>query len=370
MQTQDLDQRLVSLDAFRGLTIAAMILVNNPGSWDHVYAPLLHAEWHGWTPTDLVYPFFLFIVGVAMVFSFAKQLPSKSKPEVYRRVLKRAVIIFLLGLFLNLLPNFDFATLRVAGVLQRIAIVYGVAALVALNTGVIGQAITAVGLLLGYWIALMWIPVPGHGAGVLTPESNLAAYIDGLLLPGRMWQGTWDPEGILSTIPAVSTTLFGVLAGHWLRSGKDRRVIAPAMLLVGLAMIVAGLVFDNWFPINKNLWTSSFVVFTAGAAQVGLTICYWLCDVQGYRKWFFPAIVFGANPITVYVLSGMLGDIISAWPIGSGDQGMSLQQWILANVFLPWTSSMNASLAYAICFLLFWFIIMSLFYRFRIFIKI
>ncbi len=347
-----------------------MILVNNPGSWDCMFPPLHHAEWHGWTPTELVYPFFLFIVGVAMTFSFAKQLQSGSKRDVYKRVLRRVVLIFSLGLVLNLFPHFDFSTIRVAGVLQRIAVVYGIASVVALNTGVVGQAVTAVGLLLGYWFAMTWIPVPGHGAGVLTPEANLAAYIDSILLPGTKWQGTWDPEGILSTIPAVSTTLLGVLTGYWLRSGKDRPLIAAGMFLAGLVMIVLGLVFDLWFPINKNLWTSSFVVFTAGAALVVLAACYWLCDVRGQRKLFYPAVVFGVNPIAVYVLSGIMADILGIIPVGAGDQSMNLKDWLFTNAFLSWATPEVASVAYAIIYVLVWFLIMNVFYRARVLIKI
>ena len=367
------DSRIVSLDAFRGMTIAGMILVNNPGSWAHVYPPLRHAEWHGWTPTDLVFPFFLFIVGVALAYSFAKQLEANTsigKASLYTKVVRRTVLIFAIGLFLNFVPDFDFSTLRIAGVLQRIAVVYGITAIVVLHSGLVGQAVIAVALLIIYWLLMTYVPVPGHGPGLLEPTTNLAAHIDSLYLPGRKYQITWDPEGLLSTIPAVSTALFGVLTGYWLRSGRDRSAIAGGLLLIGAGMTALGLLLDQFFPINKHIWTSSYVVFTAGAAQLLLAICYWLIDVRGYRRVFFPAIVFGVNPIAVYFLSGLAADALNSFSIGTGDAALSAKNWIFTNLFLSWASPLNASLAFAIVYVSCWFAAMYLLYRNRIFIKI
>lgn len=370
MQETPLSGRLVSLDAFRGFTIAAMILVNNPGSWDYVYPPLDHAPWHGWTPTDLIFPFFLFIVGVSMTFSFARRLQQGDKRRLVRSVLRRSVIILLLGLFLSAFPRFDLANLRYVGVLQRIAVVYLAASLIVLNLSRRAQAWVTVGLLLGYWAAMKLVPVPGVGAGVLTPEGNLAAWIDRFIVPGRMYQGTWDPEGFLSTLPATATTLLGVFTGYWIRSGRERLEIAAGMFAVGWLAIFAGLVWDLFFPINKHLWTSSYVLFTAGAAMELLALCYWLIDIQGHRRWARPGVVFGVNAIAVYVLSGMLSRLLLFLQVPAGEETISAQQWIFENLFASWSSSYPASVAYAVCHILLWWGVMALLYHRRIFIKI
>ncbi len=342
-----------------------MILVNNPGTWRDVYPPLLHAEWHGWTPTDLVFPFFLFIIGVAMTFSFGKFQGPRS--ALYWKITRRSLIIFALGLLLNLFPSFDFANIRWAGVLPRIAVVYFFASLIFLNTKLRSLAWTTAGLLVGYWGLLALVPVPGHGAGVLSPEGNLAAYLDSFLLPGRMWQGTWDPEGILSTIPAIATTLLGVFTGHLLRSRLSRTEITCWLFVSGWALTLVGLFWGIWFPINKNIWTSSYVLFTAGAAHQFLGICYWLIDVKDYRKWFRPAIAVGMNPIALYVLSSMVIDVLYAVPISSG---ASLQGWIFQTFFSSWASLVNASLAFAVTYVALWALVAEVLYRRRVFIKI
>ncbi len=360
--------RLDSLDAFRGLTIAAMILVNNPGSWAHVYPPLRHAEWHGCTPTDLIFPFFLFIVGVAMTFSLGRRLEEGERRRVVGKVVRRALIIFALGLLLSAFPEFRLSELRVAGVLQRIAVVYLVASLLVLRLSRRALAWTTAGLLAGYWAALELIPVPGQGAGVLTPEGNLAAWVDGWLLPGRMYQGTWDPEGLASTVPAVATTLLGVFTGHWIRSRRERSEIAAGMFTAGWLAILAGLAWSIWFPLNKNLWTSSYVLFTAGAALEGLAFCYWLIDGLGYRAWARPAIVFGLNAIAVYVLSGLGTDLLIWIRVGMEDS--ALYGWIYRHLFVSWAGPLNGSLAFALAYLAFWWLAMAALYRRRIFIKV
>ena len=347
-----------------------MILVNNPGSWSSVYAPLRHAEWHGWTPTDLIFPFFLFIVGVSMTFSFAKRQETHSKRQLYRDVFRRAAILYALGLLLSLFPKFDFSNLRYVGVLPRIALVYLFASLLFLNCSRRVLAwITGV-LLFGYWVLMTLVPVPGHGAGVLTPEGNLAAWIDGYLVPGRMYRGTWDPEGFMSTLPALATTLFGILVGDWLRSGRDRKQIAKALFWTGWVAVVVGLAWGLWFPINKNLWTSSYVVFTAGAGAVILALFYWLIDVRGLRRWARPLVVFGVNAIAVFVLSGLVARLLLFIRIPTDGETVALKRWLFETLFAGWMSPVNASFAFAFGFVLCWWALMALFYRRRIFIKV
>ena len=248
--------RLVSLDAFRGLTIAGMILVNNPGSWSYVYGPLGHAPWHGWTPTDLIFPYFLFIVGVAIPFSFARRLgEGADRRALLRHVARRSVVIVGIGLAMRAVPDFDFGSMRLYGVLQRIGLVYFFAAGAYVMLERRARWATAVVLLFGYWALMTWVPVPGYGAGDLSPEGNLAAWIDRLAMEGRLYQGTWDPEGLLSTLPAIATSLLGIFTGEWLRSDREGKETVKGLLLAGAALVPLGLVWGVVFPINKNLWT-------------------------------------------------------------------------------------------------------------------
>ncbi len=333
--------RLVSLDVFRGATIASMILVNNPGSWEHVYPPLRHAVWHGWTFTDLVFPFFLWIVGVAMTLSFARRVErGEDKRKLFLHVLRRSAILFLLGLFLGWFGHYSFATLRIPGVLQRIAVCYLIAAAIYLAGGIRWCAISCAALLALYWALMMLAPVPGIGAGVLEKDHNLASYIDSLFLQGHMWTETktWDPEGILSTLPAIGTALFGILAGEGLRRKKS----TGFLLATGIALIVAGQIMNVWLPINKNLWTSSYAVFMAGMAQVLFAACYWLVDVRGWKRWARPFATYGMNAIAVYVLSGAVERAMQA---KSGS--LTLQEHVY-NGLSHWLSPINASLAYAL----------------------
>lgn len=358
--------RLASLDAFRGFTIGGMILVNNPGTWAAIYPPLAHAEWHGWTPTDLIFPFFLFIVGVAMAFSLPARASRDSTAGVLARAARRSAVIFALGLLLNAFPRFDLAELRVAGVLQRIAVVYLAAAALYLATSRRTRAWITAALLVGYWALLTLVPVPGVGAPNLTPEGSFAAWLDRLLLPGTMWQGTWDPEGLASTLPAIATALAGIFTGEWLRSGRERAEIAVGMFAAGWLAILAGLAWDLAFPINKNLWTSSYVLFTAGAALEGLALCYWLIDVRGRRAWAKPALVLGVNPLALYVLSSLGASTLAATAVGD----TSLKGWLFENLFAPWAPPRAASLAFAIAYLALWLAVGWWLWRRRIFIKV
>lgn len=365
--------RLLSLDFFRGITIAGMILVNNPGSWAHVYPPLLHAQWHGWTPTDVIFPFFLFIVGVSITLAFSSKkenhVPAK---DLYRKIIRRTVVLFALGLFLSGFPFFDFTSIRIPGVLQRIAVCYLFATIIFLHGNVKTQAIWAVGLMLVYWAAMEWFPVPGIGAGSYDKGANFSAWVDSLLLEGHMWSQTktWDPEGVFSTLPAISTTLFGVLTG-----GLLHRNIAPLekvsrMLIYGNIAMATGLAWHHWLPINKSLWTSSYALFMSGMAMVVLGISYYLIDIKHWQKGTGPFRVYGMNAITVFVLSGVVGRLLYLirWP--SGDEILTLKGWLMNTFFLSWLSPVNASLTYAICFVLISYLAMYYLYIKHIFIKI
>jgi predicted acyltransferase len=370
----EISERIVSLDVFRGLTIAAMLLVNNPGSWGQVYAPLRHAEWHGWTTADLVFPFFLFIVGVAAAVSFGRKLDAGAeKKPLYIRIIRRALILFALGLILNALPSFELSTLRIPGVLQRIAVCYLITAGIFINSTWKGQLAWAAGLLLAYWAAMEWIPVPGGGAGLYDKGNNLAAWIDAQVLTGHMWAATkiWDPEGILSTLPAVSTTLFGALAGRWLTGSRNPRDKATGLLAAGGAATALGSLWNLLLPINKSLWTSSYSVFMSGLALIVLGASYWIIDVRGKKRWSQPALVFGMNAIAAYVLAGLVARLLYLIKITVADGStMTLKSWINETLFASWLGGQNASLAYAITFIIVIWLCMLPLYRKKIFIKI
>ncbi|HKY27404.1 MAG TPA: heparan-alpha-glucosaminide N-acetyltransferase domain-containing protein, partial [Pyrinomonadaceae bacterium] len=296
--------RLVSLDVFRGITIAGMVLVNNPGTWSSIYWPLGHAAWHGWTPTDLVFPFFLFIVGLAITLAFGRRVETGgSKRDLYIKVIKRTLIIFGIGLFLNAFPYFNFSELRIPGVLQRIAVCYFFASIIFLNTEWYTQVIITIALLIIYWLMMTLIPAPGYAAGDLSKEGSLASYIDRIVFGKHVWAQAkvYDPEGLLSTIPAIATTLMGVLTGHWLRSRKTAYEKVAGMFVVGAVCVAVGWALNSFFPINKALWTSSYVLFTGGLALQFLALCYWIIDIKGYRRWAKPFEVFGLNAIALYV---------------------------------------------------------------------
>jgi predicted acyltransferase len=357
--------RLLSLDAFRGATVAAMLLVNNPGSWSDVYPPLLHAPWHGWTFTDLIFPFFLWIVGVAMTLSFAKRAERGDTPgRIFRHVVTRSAIIFAIGIFLAAFPfgllsahHFSLATLRIPGVLQRIAVCYLLASAITLHTTWRGQVGWIVALLAGYWLLVMLVPVPGYGAGVLEPTGSLAWYLDSTLLAGHTWSGApapgFDPEGILSTVPAVATTLFGVLAGNLLRTRATEEAKTAWLFVGGETLLLAGVIMNHWLPINKNLWTSSYAVFMAGWATVVLATCYWFIDVKGYRRWAHPFVVYGMNAIVIFALSGIVAKLLYLvrWT-GADGASVTLKGFIYDGLFTPVASPVNASLFFAIAFVL------------------
>jgi predicted acyltransferase len=375
-QTRPASSRLLSLDVFRGATIAAMILVNNPGT-DVAYAALEHAHWNGWTPTDLIFPFFLFIVGVSLTLSFRSRMEKGgSRITLLLHTVRRSAIIFLIGLFLNGFPHFHAGTWRVAGVLQRIAVAYLAASIITLYARTRGIALWIVSLLVGYWIAMRFIPVPGLGMPgtdmpLLAPDGNLSWYLDKLYLPGRFYEKTRDPEGILSTFPAIATVLIGVLTGEWLHRTMDATKKVAGMLAFGAAGIVAGQIWHIWFPINKKLWTSSFVLFTAGCGLIALAVCYWVCDVKLRRgAWTRPFVVFGSNAITAYALADLVSATLLNVHLNLGSRVVSLQEYLYRTLFGAIAPKEFGSLVYAVLFVCLCWLPIYAMYRKRVFLKV
>ncbi|HVO28173.1 MAG TPA: heparan-alpha-glucosaminide N-acetyltransferase domain-containing protein [Candidatus Margulisiibacteriota bacterium] len=365
-------QRLHSLDVLRGITIAAMLLVNNPGTAKFGYRVLQHADWNGCQPPDFIFPFFLFIAGVSITYSLARpQGRGVARRALLIKIGRRTLIIFGLGMLLNLLPYFDWEVTRIPGVLQRIALCYCAASLLVLYTGIRVQGAAAVLLLVVYGALMKWVPVPGVGAASLEPDTNLVAYIDRALMGGHLWHRHWDPEGLLSTVPAVSTTLIGVLAGYWLRGARRSLERVGGLLIAGCAGMALGVVMDHWLPINKTLWSSSYVLFTGGAALVGLAFCHWLVDLRGYRRWATPFVVFGTNAIFAYALSSLLTKLLALWTVTRSDgMRVMLKTHLFELYFLPLAARRQASILYALAFVLLWLGVTGILYRKRVFIKV
>lgn len=362
----------------RGATIAGMLLVNNVGDWGHTFAPLLHAEWNGWTPTDLVFPFFLFVLGVAIPLAFASRLERSGGDlgPLYRQIARRTAIIFALGLFLTWFPfmGIDWSRVRIPGVLQRIAVVYFFASLAYLHLSTRGRAWLTGGLLLGYWLVMTLVPVPGFGAGDLSPEGNLAGLVDRLILGAHVWRyapGPADPEGILSTLPAVATALAGIFTGEWLRTKKSQSEKLIGLFVAGSVAAVAGSVFGWFFPVNKNLWTSSYVVLTAGLALLTLAVTLYFVDIRGRDRWAKPFLIFGTNSIVAYVLSGLIAKTLLKirWT-GAEGSTVSLNSWLYHHFFASWIPEYFASLVWASVHVVAILGITWLLYRKKIFIKI
>jgi predicted acyltransferase len=366
-----------------------MILVNDPGSWSHIYPPLEHAEWNGWTPTDLIFPFFLFIVGVSMTLSFASRIARGiTRRALVIHVMRRSALIFVIGLFLNGFPDFDLSSIRIMGVLQRIAICYLVAGLLYVATflrepaadrpirvraNLRVTATVALALLVAYWGLMTFVPVPGYGAGHLGKDDNLGAYIDRTLMGGHLWSEsvTWDPEGLLSTLPAIASLLTGILAGEWLRSDRRAGRKALGLAAAGLALLVVGRLLHPYFPINKNLWTSSFALFTGGFAMVTLAACYWIVDVRAWRAWTAPFLVFGTNAILAYALAALVSEISTDFEfLHFHGRETTLHGWIYDKYFIPHASPANASLAFGLFFVLVIFALVWPFYRGKVHLRV
>ena len=370
--TTSAPRRHESVDVLRGIAVAAMVIVNNPGSWTDGYPFLAHSEWDGCTLADLVFPLFLFVVGISITLSVgARRDRGETAMTIAPGIVRRAALLFVLGLLLNGFPHFDLATLRIPGVLQRIALCYLFSALLVMNTTTKGQGVVALSLLAAYWMLMTRAPVPGYGAGVLDEQGNLAGYLDDLVLRGHLYHEGFDPEGILSTMPAVATTLFGVLAGRWMTSPRSVSARWLGLVTAGGLALVAGTVMDPWLPINKPLWSSSFAVFTAGAAAVSYGLCYWLIDVKGVRRWAAPFFALGTNALAAYALTSFVGSLLEFIHVRSGP-GMSdgLRLYLFEHLFLPWAGSQGGSLCFAVAYLMTWLWAMTLLYRRRIFIRI
>ncbi|MEJ6982483.1 DUF5009 domain-containing protein [Pedobacter sp. P351] len=376
------NSRLLSLDVFRGLTVAAMILVNNPGDWGNIYSPLKHSEWHGCTPTDLIFPFFLFIVGVSIAFALgtkrATQIASK---EVILSIVKRSIILFVLGIVLALFPDVfldpvkTFSTVRIPGVLQRIGVVFLVCAILFYKTNAKIQLVVFILILFVYWALLTLVPVPGGIEPNLEKETSLAAWIDrALFSENHLWKlsKTWDPEGLLSTLPSVASGLSGTLAGIWLRKNdinNYKKVVW--MIVAGVLSVAAGLIWNSFFPMNKALWTSSYVLFTSGLAVIILAAFYWLIDIREFKSLTKPFVVYGVNAITVYFMSTIMAKLFNFIKVSQTDgTEVSLKTWLFQSYFAPNLSPLNASLAWALCFVLFWLIILWWMYNRKIIIKV
>jgi predicted acyltransferase len=371
-------QRLVSLDVVRGLTVAFMVLVNNNGSEQHAYWPLKHSDWNGWTPTDLVFPIFLFLVGISIVFSTASRTArGDAKSVQLMHAFRRSTILFALGIMIHGFPHYPLATLRIYGVLQRIAICYLVVCLLYLwDQRVVTLVSVTAACLLGYWILMRWVPVPGFGLPgrdipFLDNDINWVSLVDRQIFPGRLLEKTRDPLGLISTIPAVATCLLGVLTGLWLRTQKGMTAKAGGLLAGAIAGLAMGSLWAIWFPINKRLWTSSYVLFAAGWTLLLLAVCYFVIEIKKHAgAWTYPWKVFGLNAIFTYAFAELLSTVLEIIHVGKNGQTMTLKDMIYTRIFCPIVNPSFGSLLYSLCYVLICFVPAVLLFRKKIFVKI
>jgi predicted acyltransferase len=369
MKAEAKSERVISVDFLRGLTVAFMIFVNSPGSWDYVFPWFAHSKWNGCTPTDLVFPFFLFIVGLSVCLSLS---PVKSKPitaSLIIKIIKRAAILFLIGVLLNGFPYYHLDTLRIPGVLQRIAIVFLVCAFVFLYTSTRFQIGLILALLLGYWGIMTCIPVPGTGMSTLEPGTNLAAWVDHVVLNNHVWAQTkpWDPEGVLSTLPSIASGLIGLITGTLMRVSEDEQRKTIRLFIAANLLLLLGVVWNEFFPLNKSLWTSSYVLFTSGIALHGLALSYWTIDVLNYKAFTKPFIVFGSNAITAYIISEIVEACLYLIPVS---HDVSVKSWLYNHLYASWLDPYLASHMMSLTFVLLVYAPVYWLYKKRIFIKI
>lgn len=398
-------ERLLSLDVFRGMTVAGMLLVNNPGTWSAIYPPLEHASWNGWTPTDLIFPFFLFIAGVTTSLSLdSRRARGDDDAAIRKQIIRRGFLIFLFGFMMNGFPYFTWTAIpgipdptflqrvvdrlynwRIMGVLQRIGVAYLCAALLAQRKTVKGQVMTIVALLYGYWFAMTIFPVPGGSSmGQLVlgdPFRNMASWWDRLLLDwsrfglgNHIWvggDGKFDPEGFFSTIPAIGTCMLGILGGRWISQKKPLTERIIGMFAVGALAMMVGMMWNWSFPINKSIWTSSYVLFCGGMACVSLATVMWIVDIQQIRGWTKFFVTYGMNPMVAFVGSGVMARCIySIFKVTYDGKSIPLQEGVYRTLFLSWLDPVNASLAFAVTFVLFWFAVLYGLYRKQIFFRV
>ncbi len=391
-------ERLLSLDVFRGMTVAGMLLVNNPGDWGNIFPPLEHAAWHGWTPTDLIFPFFLFIVGVTSHLSLSqRRARGDAESAIVRQVLRRGALIFLFGLFLSWFPGFMWGTiesipnatfldrvvyrlehLRIMGVLQRIAVAYLIGALLTLRGTWKQHLAILVTILLGYWALMTIVVVPDQGVPgwqlLDKPDAVLSAWLDRTILTtNHLWASakTWDPEGLLSSLPAVGSMMIGQFAGRWIAAPKPIHERLNGMFAVGAMLLLVGLMWHWVFPINKSLWTSSYVAFTGGMALVTLATSMWVIDVQGIRRWTTFFVIYGTNPMIAFLGSGLMARLtVTLLKVQTADGPESVQWVIYQSVFAPILEPRVASLGYAVTFVGIWFVILWALWRRKIFLKV
>ncbi|MFA6448919.1 MAG: heparan-alpha-glucosaminide N-acetyltransferase domain-containing protein [bacterium] len=370
-------ERSFSLDVFRGLTIAGMILVNTHMGTDR-YGVLEHAVWNGFTPTDLVFPSFVFIMGVSIIFSMSNRSKiGQSTAKQIFHIFYRAAIIFFLGFIWHIdplskiLPQFE--TIRIMGVLQRLALCYLFTSLIVMFTGRRGQLVAFVACVGGYWLLMKYAPVPGHGAGVLARDGNLAGYIDNIFLKGHLhaYNPGWDPEGLLHTLPAIGSCLLGALAAHWLRGEKSMQEKMAGLFVAGNIFILAGFVLDRYFPINKNLWSPSYVCLAGGLAMNIYAVCIWFVDFKGWNKITLPFVFLGMNSLFAYLISDLMKGIMSIIPVASDSAGkVMLIDFIFKHVYEPCLTPKTASFLFSLSYVILWMGITGLMYRKKWFVKI
>ena len=362
-------ERLLALDVFRGATVAGMLLVNNPGNWGAIYPPLAHAAWNGWTPTDLIFPFFLFIVGITTHLSVsARRERGDEESAIMRQVLRRGGLIILFGWALASFPWWPLeriANVRLVGVLVRIGLAYIGCYFLTRHGSLKTQVISLVVLLYGYWFAMTLLPVPGQagiGANLLNdPSRSIAAWLDRLLLDGHLWRTsrTWDPEGLLSTVPAIGTAMIGVFAGRWIGSERSLAERLNGLFAAGAIAMMLGLMWHWSFPINKSLWTSSYVLFTGGVACVSLAAIMWVTDVHKVTRWTGFFVTYGLNPMVAFLGSGMMARTIgSLWKVEYAGKATGVQTVLFQELYASWLSPKTASLAFAVTFVLFWYLVL------------
>jgi len=370
--------RLLSVDIFRGLMVAGMILVDNPGNDEQAYWPIVHAKWNGWTPADFIFPSFVFLVGIAMVYSFQARLQrGESRAQIFAHAAKRTLLLIVLGILVNGFPDYHLADWRIEGVLQRIAVCYFAAAILVLWSDWKGQIAAILVCLLGYWAILRFVPIPGIGVPgrdipFLDMDGNIVAWLDRTLFPGHLFDGTRDPEGLISNIPAIATALFGVLTGQWLRSARAQRTKLAGLLAAGACAAILGRFWDVWFPINKHMWTSSFAVWSAGLSLLFLALLYWAVEIRGWRgAWTMPFLVFGMNAIAGFVADALVYGPAYSWHVkGPNGTPITLQEFAFGHLSALPVSAAGASLIYSLLAVTFCWVLVWLLYRKQIFLKI